>query len=97
MNKPAFISTLCIVTATQMAFAAPAITGVTAQQRYPWNGKVDISYTVSGDIAATAKQQALITELKVTATDQEEGSASERKGKRFFKEKAAKAWGVGCC
>lgn len=25
------------------SFAAPTITGVTAQQRYPWNGKVDIS------------------------------------------------------
>ena len=44
----------------------PSITGVTAQQRYPWNGKVDISYTVTGDIAAEAKQQALLTSLKVT-------------------------------
>ena len=47
----------------------PSITGVTAQQRYPWNGKVDISYTVTGDIAAEAKQQALLTSVKVTATD----------------------------
>ena len=38
--------------------ATPTITGVTAQQRYPWNGKVDISYTVTGDIAAEAKQSA---------------------------------------
>ena len=43
------------------AFAAPTITGVTAQQRYPWNGKVDISYTVTGDIAAEAKQRAVFT------------------------------------
>lgn len=49
--------------------ATPTITAVTAQQRYPWNGKVDISYTVTGDIAAEAKQKALITSLKVTATD----------------------------
>ena len=49
--------------------AAPTITGVTAQQRYPWNGKVDISYTVTGDIAAEAKQKTLLTSLKVTATD----------------------------
>ena len=54
------------------AFADPAITSVTAQQRYPWNGKVDITYTVS-DIAAAAKEQGLITSLKVTATDQETG------------------------
>ena len=51
------------------ALAAPTITGVTAQQRYPWNGKVDISYTVTGDIAAEAKQKALLTLLKVTAID----------------------------
>ena len=53
--------------------AAPAITGVTAQQRYPWNGKVDISYTVSGtdEIAAAAHAEAAIPTLKVSATDQE--------------------------
>ena len=52
------------------AFAAtPTITGVTAQQRYPWNGKVDISYTVTGDIAAEAKQRAVLTSLNVTAQD----------------------------
>lgn len=52
------------------AFAAtPTITGVLAQQRYPWNGKVDISYTVTGDIAAEAKQRAVFTSLKVTAQD----------------------------
>ena len=49
--------------------ATPTITGVTAQQRYPWNGKVDISYTVTGDIAAEAKQKAVLTSLKVTAQD----------------------------
>ena len=47
----------------------PTITGVTAQQRYPWNGKVNISYTVTGDIAAEAKQRAFIASLKVTAID----------------------------
>lgn len=49
--------------------AAPTITSVTAQQRYPWNGKVDISYTVNGDIAAHCKEYGLIPSLKVTATD----------------------------
>ncbi|MGN0889508.1 MAG: formylglycine-generating enzyme family protein [Kiritimatiellia bacterium] len=42
---------------------------MTAQQRYPWNGKVDISYTVTGDIAGYALTNGLITTLKVTATD----------------------------
>lgn len=50
-------------------FAAPTITSVTAQQRYPWNGKVDIAYTVNGDIAAHCKDYGLIPSLKVTATD----------------------------
>ncbi len=49
--------------------ATPTITGVTAQQRYPWNGKVDISYTVTGDIVAEAKQKAVLTSFKVTAQD----------------------------
>ena len=60
------VATFCVPV---FVCAAPAITGVTAQQRYPWNGKVDISYTVSGGIAAMAKQDAIVTNLKVTATD----------------------------
>ena len=56
---------ICMV----VSAATPTITGVTAQQRYPWNGKVDISYTVTGDIAAEANQKALVTSLKVTAND----------------------------
>ena len=55
--------------ALEIFAAAPTITGVTAQQRYPWNGKVDISYTVTGDIAAEAKQRAVFTSLKVMAID----------------------------
>ena len=52
------------------AFAdTPTITGVTAQQRYPWNGKVDISYTITGDIAEYAKQSASVVSLNVTAKD----------------------------
>ena len=28
--------------------AVPTVSDVTARQRYPWNGKVDISFTLSG-------------------------------------------------
>ena len=49
--------------------ATPTITSVTAQQRYPWNGKVDISYKVTGDIAGMALTNGLVMTLKVTATD----------------------------
>lgn len=52
------------------AFAAtPTITGVTAQQRYPWNGKVDITYKVTGDIAGYVLTNGLAATLKVTASD----------------------------
>ena len=68
------LTTLVVVAAATITSytadaAAPTITGVTAQQRYPWNGKVDISYTVTGDIAAEAKQRAVFTLLKVMAID----------------------------
>ena len=71
--KSIFITLALAVTVAVTSFTAgaatPTITGVTAQQRYPWNGKVDISYTVTGDIAAEAKQKAVLTSLKVTAQD----------------------------
>ena len=67
------LTALVVVVATVTSYTTkattPTITGVTAQQRYPWNGKVDISYTVTGDIAAEAKQKAVLTSLKVTAQD----------------------------
>lgn len=48
---------------------APTISNVTAQQRYPWNGKVDIAYTISGDVASYCKDYGLIPTLKVMVTD----------------------------
>lgn len=55
------------------SLAAPSITGVTAKQRFPWNGKVDISFTVSGDVAEGLPDGALPV-LSVTAEDRENGS-----------------------
>ncbi len=43
--------------------ATPTISSVTAQQRYPWNGKVDISYTVVGPMGQAT--------LSVSAEDRE--------------------------
>ena len=60
---------LAVLSCSVTVVMASTITGVTAQQRYPWNGKVDISYTVTGDIAEEAKQRAVLTSLKVTAID----------------------------
>ena len=73
MNIKRSIASITVLAAVGIASVTcaeiPTITGVTAQQRYPWNGKVDISYTVTGDIAEEAKQRALLTSLKVTAID----------------------------
>ena len=60
---------LLVFVTTFTTWATPTITSVTAQQRYPWNGNVDIAYTVTGDIAGMALMNGLITTLKVTATD----------------------------
>lgn len=37
-----------------MGNAAVIVSNVKAQQRYPWNGLVDITYTISGDVATMA-------------------------------------------
>ena len=67
-NKRLFV--VMMVMAGIMAYAdTPTITGVTAQQRYPWNGKVDITYAVTGDIVEKAKQRDEVVLLKVSATD----------------------------
>ena len=68
-----FITSIVAILLATSSTAAPTITVVTAQQRYPWNGKVDITYSVSGDIAAAANAQAAIPLLKVTATDRDAG------------------------
>ena len=54
-----------------MAFAAPTVSDVTARQRYPWNGMVDIDYTISGDA----------TGLKI-----EIGVEDRQNGKTYFKQ-----------
>ncbi len=73
-QRTTFLISVATILLAASSSAAPAITDVSAQQRYPWNGKVDISYTVSGDIAATASAQGGIPFLKVTATDDTTGT-----------------------
>ena len=67
-NSSIAFAGFCAISIVCMVFAEPSITNVTAQQRYPWNGKIDISFTVSGDIAASVPD-GTIASLKVTATD----------------------------
>ena len=50
----------------------PEIRNVTAKQRYPWNGKVDITYEVVGDVMAGIAPEDRVL-LAITATDVETG------------------------
>ena len=51
---------------------APQIRNVTAKQRYPWNGKVDITFEVVGDVAAGLPEWNM-PHLAVTAQDRVTG------------------------
>ena len=50
------------------AMADVTISDVSAKQRYPWNGLIDITYTVSGDIASMTRPSTIMT-----ATDENTG------------------------
>ena len=52
--------------------ATPYVTNVVAKQRYPWNGTVDISFEVVGDVEADLPE-GKVAELSVTMTDQKTG------------------------
>ena len=53
-----------VVVLPMMAAASGIVTGVTAQQRYPWNGLVDITVTIQGSVEDMA-----ITECSFAATN----------------------------
>ena len=52
MNIKKLITTGIMAMAAMCATADPVVTDVVAKQRYPWNGKVDITYTLTGDVTA---------------------------------------------
>lgn len=51
----------------------PTITDVTARQRWPWNGKVDISYELEGDVAANVSSENM-PKIRLTAIDEIAGT-----------------------
>jgi len=73
-GRAIFASVLCLSSLVLLAPSAWAvkpvakISDVTAQQRYPWNGKVDIEYTVSG-LKAAAEDKELVPTIKVLSVD----------------------------
>lgn len=40
-----------VLAMAEVGFATPVVSDVVARQRYPWNGMVDIDYTITGDAA----------------------------------------------
>ena len=51
MNATAMTMTMAALGLAAQTFAAVTITNVTCQQRYPWNGLVDIDYEIQSDDA----------------------------------------------
>ena len=60
----------------------PTITGVTAQQRYPWNGLIDFSFTLTGsdgilhDVSFTALDVVGGTNITMATVRKEDGTAA---------------------
>ena len=81
---------LMMIAAALSALAASAeisITGITARQRWPWNGLVDIDFTISGaaageafaiDIDATASAGTIPLNAKTYATEPIAGAGENR-------------------
>ena len=69
MKKWLFVGCVLLCTVVN---ATPYVTNVVAKQRYPWNGKVDISFEVVGDVEADLPE-GKVAELSVTMTDKTTG------------------------
>ena len=56
----------------EIVYISAEIQNVTAKQQYPWDAKIDVSYTIRGDIAALARERGYsVNSLTVTAVDME--------------------------
>lgn len=64
-----------------MAMAQPAVTITRVQQRYPWNGMVDIDYTISGyEVGADPNDN----QIRLTLSAEIGGSPVERRMESFL-------------
>ena len=67
---------LCAISAlvlTALADTSPEIKNVKAKQRYPWNGKVDITYEVVGDLLAGMSELYMPT-FTISASNRVDGT-----------------------
>ena len=62
----AAIVAVAMAAAAQCAFATPTVTIDKVRQRWPWNNKIDITYTIAGDDEADVADR--IARLVITAT-----------------------------
>ena len=69
MNKLVGVALVAVFAAAGVK--AATISDVVANQGYPWNGKVNISYTVTGDIESEAAAKGKTVALTVQALDRE--------------------------
>ncbi len=70
--KKLFASAIVVLSLGAVA-VTPTVTDMTAKQRYPWNGKVDITYTLTGDVTAGLPAWN-VPFLSVTASNRVDGT-----------------------
>ena len=68
------LAVMMAIAGMAVSAAAATITDVTAKQRFPWNGKVDITYMVTGDVLAARSSDAYVS-LVVTVTNRVTGTS----------------------
>lgn len=72
------------------ALAAEPAISVTAKQRYPWNGLVDVDFTVAGDsgskykVAFAAKDEVGGTNLTMKTLTKSNGAAADASGEQLL-------------
>ena len=69
------------------AIATPAVSDISARQRYPWNGLVDLKFTITGengtkyDTSFTAKDMVGGTNIAMKTIRKSDGTPAEEKEK----------------
>lgn len=93
--KMATAIAIILITASS-SLATPTVTGLSARQRYPWNGLVDISFTMSesGYIAVTATNAATGAAVPVRTLRDKAGNAVDE-NTEFAPGEVSLVWDAG--